>query len=253
MRSPWIVVIGAGVWMMASIGSSLAAPPSSGEPVEEMALIPAGPFLMGGDFDEERPRHRVTLDAFWIDRFEVTNARYVEYLRTTGAAEPRYWNKSERFHSGEKFPRHPVVGISWSEAKAFCGWKGKRLPTEAEWEKAARGGREGLAFPWGDSPDSTRANYDGQATVPVGSFPANDYGLFDMSGNVWEWVADWFDAHYYETGTEANPAGPDLGKEKVLRGGSYVDGIGPNRVAHRHWHPPATQLKWLGVRCAKTS
>ena len=144
--------------MMASIGSSLAAPPSSGEPVGEMALIPAGPFLMGGDFDEERPRHRVTLDVFWIDRSEVTNAQYVEYLRATGAAEPRYWNKSERFHSGEKFPRHPVVGISWSEAKAFCEWKGKRLPTEAEWEKAARGGREGLAFPWGDAPDSTRAN-----------------------------------------------------------------------------------------------
>lgn len=238
--------------MIASIGFSLAAPPSTGEPVEEMVLIPAGPFLMGGGFDEERPRHRVALDAFWMDRVEVTNEHYAEYLRATGTPEPRYWNKSERFHNGERFPRHPVVGLSWFEAKAFCEWMEKRLPTEAEWEKAARGGREGLAFPWGDTPDHTRANYEGQGTLPVGSFPPNDYGLFDMSGNVWEWVADWFDAGYYGKSPEVNPAGPDSGQEKVLRGGSYVDGIGPNRVAHRHWYPPQSQYKWLGVRCAKT-
>lgn len=218
-----------------------------------MVLIQAGPFVMGGDFDEERPRHRVLLDAFWLDRHEATNAQYAEYLRAAGAPEPRYWNKSDRFHSGERFPQHPVIGISWAEAQSFCGWKGKRLPTEAEWEKAARGGRDGLAYPWGDRPDRSFANFEGQGTMPVGSYPPNDYGLYDMAGNVWEWVADWFDPHYYETSPEANPAGPESGQDKVLRGGSWVDGIGPNRVAHRHWYPLRGQYKWLGVRCAKSA
>ncbi len=234
------------------------APPVSAESSEgegappDMALIPAGPFLMGGDFDEEHPRHRVLLDAFSIDRYEVTNAEYAEYMQETGAAEPRYWNKSDRFHSGDKFPRHPAVGMSWHEAAAFCEWKGKRLPTEAEWEKAARGGREGFVFPWGDMPDRKRANYEGQGALPVGNFPPNDYGLFDMAGNVWEWVADWFDAQYYQRSPEANPPGPESGSEKVLRGGSWVDGVGPNRVAHRHWYPPKAHYKWLGARCAKS-
>jgi formylglycine-generating enzyme required for sulfatase activity len=241
--------------MIAAEGLSEAANLSEGLPqgTDEMALIPAGPFLMGGAFDEERPRHRIMLDAYWIDQFEVTNGRYAEFLRATGAPEPQYWNKSDRFHSGEKYPRHPIVGISWFEAKAYCEWKGKRLPTEAEWEKAARGGREGFAFPWGDTPDHARANYEGQGTLPVGSFLPNDYGLFDMSGNVWEWVADWFDQNFYEKSPEVNPTGPSAGKEKVLRGGSYADGIGPNRVAHRHWYPPTAQYKWLGVRCAKSA
>lgn len=217
----------------------------------DMVLILAGPFVMGGDFDEERPRHRVLLDAFWLDRYEATNAQYAEYLRATGVPEPHYWNKSDRFHSGEKFPQHPVVGISWADAKSFCEWKGKRLPTEAEWEKAARGGRDGFAYPWGDHPDRLFANFEGQGTMPVGSYPPNDYGLYDMTGNVWEWVSDWFDPHYYENSAESNPRGPDSGKDKVLRGGSWVDGIGPNRVAHRHWYPLAGQYKWLGVRCAR--
>jgi formylglycine-generating enzyme required for sulfatase activity len=207
---------------------------------------------MGGEFDEERPRHRGVLDAYWIDRYEVMNELYAEYMQAVGAPAPKFWNKSDRFHSGEKFPRHPVVGVTWFEAKAFCAWKGKRLPTEAEWEKAARGGREGLAFPWGDVPDRARANYEGQGTLPVGGFAPNDYGLFDIVGNVWEWVADWFDPAYYGRSPELNPLGPEEGKEKVLRGGSYVDGIGPNRVAHRHWFPPNVQYKWLGVRCAKS-
>lgn len=219
----------------------------------DMALIPAGPFEMGGDFDEEHPRHRVVLDAFWIDRYEVMNEQYAKYLQATDASAPAYWNRSDRFHSGDKFPQHPVVGVSWFEAKTFCEWIGKRLPTEAEWEKAARGGREGFAFPWGDRPDRKRANYEGQGTLPVGSFPPNDYGLFDMAGNVWEWTADWFDAHYYEKSAEANPTGPESGKDKVLRGGSWVDGVGPSRVAHRHWYPPHARYKWLGVRCAKSA
>jgi formylglycine-generating enzyme required for sulfatase activity len=245
------LVLALGALALAARGLSGYAVYSEGA-VGDMVLIPAGPFVMGGDYDEEQPRHRVVLDAFWIDRFEVTNQQYAEYLRATGAQAPLFWNKSERFHSGEKFPRHPVVGISWFEAKAFCEWKGKRLPTEAEWEKAARGGREGLAYPWGNVPDRARANFEGQGTLPVGSFPPNDYGLFDMSGNVWEWVSDWFDAEYYRKSPEVNPTGPDSGREKVVRGGSYVDGSGPLRVAHRHWYPPQSRYKWVGVRCAKT-
>lgn len=219
----------------------------------DMVLILAGPFVMGGDFDEERPRHRAVVNGFWMDRFEVANEQYREYLQATGAPEPFYWNKSDRFHSGEKFPRHPVVGVTWFEAKAFCEWKGKRLPTEAEWEKAARGGQEGLAFPWGDEADRARANFEGQGTLPVGNYAPNAYGLFDMAGNVWEWVADWFDAAYYARSPEADPTGPETGKERVLRGGSYVDGIGPNRVSHRHWFPPTARYKWLGFRCAKSA
>lgn len=244
----WMVFPLAGVLLMPV---ALACSESSEGNTGDMALISAGLFLMGGDFDEEQPRHRVRLDAFWIDRFEVSNARYAEYLKATGAPDPLYWNKSERFHNGENFPRHPVVGISWVEADAYCRWRGKRLPTEAEWEKAARGGHEGAQYPWGDVPDRTLANFEGQGTLSVGSFPPNGYGLFDMSGNVWEWVADWFDASFYAGSPEADPTGPAVGKEKVLQGGSFVDGSGPNRVAHRHWYPPQARYKWLGVRCAR--
>jgi iron(II)-dependent oxidoreductase len=251
-KAPLRAVLATAALLSGENGAVASTAPNQEVPAE-MVLVPGGQFLMGGEFDEERPRHRVVLDPFWIDRYEVTNAEYGEYLKATGAAEPRYWNRSDRFHSGEKFPRHPVVGISWFEAKAYCEWRAKRLPTEAEWEKAARGGREGSAYPWGDQPDRTLANYEGQGTLPVGSFPANGYGLFDMTGNVWEWVADWFDSNFYAGSPEMNPPGPDSGKEKVLRGGSYVDGIGPNRVAHRHWYPPQAQYKWLGTRCARNA
>lgn len=248
------VLLGVAAVLRADRGFPLNAGPSGrSAETDEMVLIPAGAFLMGGDFDEERPRHRVVLEVFWMDRFEVTSQQYAGYLRAAGATEPLYWNKAERFHNGEKFPRHPVVGISWFEAKAFCEWKGRRLPTEAEWEKAARGGHEGLAYAWGNMPDRTRANYDGEGTLPVGSYSPNDYGLYDMIGNVWEWVADWFDPNYYEKSPEASPPGPELGKEKVLRGGSYADGIGVNRPAHRHWYPPSARYKWAGFRCAKNA
>jgi iron(II)-dependent oxidoreductase len=254
MRTDWAVLPVTAVlaFTIGTMVSAAAAPAFSPEAGAEMVLIQGGPFVMGGEFDEERPRHRAAVDAFRIDRFEVTNAQFAEYLQATGAPEPKYWNKSERFHSGEKFPQHPVVGVSWFEAKAFCEWKGKRLPTEAEWEKAARGGHEGWSFPWGNVPDRSRANFEGQGTMPVGSFAPNDYGLYDMAGNVWEWVSDWFDQQFYAKSPEGNPDGPTGGTEKVLRGGSWVDGGGPNRVAHRHWYPPQAQYKWLGVRCAQS-
>jgi formylglycine-generating enzyme required for sulfatase activity len=243
-----VLIIGAA--FLATLAFSSAE--SSDGQTADMTLIPAGTYLMGGDFDEERPRHRVRLDAFWIDRYEATNEQYAEYLKAAGVQErPAYWEKSDRFHSGEKFPRYPVVGISWFEAKAYCEWKRKRLPTEAEWEKAARGGYEGREYPWGNLPDRTLANYEGQGTLAVGSFPPNGYGLFDMIGNVWEWVEDWFDSGFYAGSPEIDPVGPAVGKEKVLRGGSFVDGTGPNRVAHRHWYPPQARYKWLGVRCAR--
>ena len=254
MRGRWLTSLVLFALLGQESGGPLQAIEQTGtHQVDDMVLIPAGPFVMGGDFDEERPRHRVVLEAFRLDRHEATNAQYAEFLRATMAPEPRYWNKNVRFHSGEKFPQHPVVGISWAEAQSFCEWKGKRLPTEAEWEKAARGGRDGFAYPWGDHPDRLLANFEGQSTMPVGGYPPNNYGLYDMTGNVWEWVADWFDPHYYDNSPEANPAGPESGKDKVLRGGSWVDGIGPNRVAHRHWYPLTGQYKWLGVRCAQSA
>ncbi|MBM3239959.1 formylglycine-generating enzyme family protein [Candidatus Poribacteria bacterium] len=158
----------------------------------EMALIPAGEFQMGDNFNEgnadELPVHTVYLDAFYIDKYEVTNALYEEFIKATGHRTPTYWTN----HSFNQ-PDQPVVGVTWDDAVAYAKWAGKRLPTEAEWEKAARGGLVGKRYPWGDDISDNDANNYGNKigiTTPVGKYPPNGYGLYDVAGNIWEWVAE---------------------------------------------------------------
>ena len=224
-----------------------------------MVLIPAGEFEMGDHFNEgngdERPVHTVYLDAFYIDKYEVTNAQYKKFMDATGHVAPMYWSDS-RFNA----PGQPVVGVSWHDAVAYSEWLGKRLPTEAEWEKAARGGLMGKRYPWGDkAPDEGgiyRANYkpgndaadDYVYTSPVGSFPSNGYGLYDMAGNVWEWCQDWF-GDYYSTSPKENPPGPISGTFRVLRGGSWYHTPDTLRVAYRDLFNPSNASSDSGFRC----
>ena len=218
----------------------------------EMVLVPAGEFWMGSEeSDDEKPRHRVHLDAFHIDKYAVTNALYERFMRSTGRQAPAYWNDSKG-----NSPTQPVVGVSWHDAEAYCKWAGKRLPTEAEWEKAARG-TDGRKYPWGDQWDSSRANsVESQLgkTTPVGSYPggASTYGALDMAGNVWQWVADWYDKSYYQRSPERNPRGPESGQYRVLRGGSWLYVPILLRSAHRGDYSRVHRLEFLiGFRCAR--
>ena len=230
-----------------------------------MVFIPAGEFLMGspegeGD-DDEHPQHTVYLDAFWIDKTEVSNAMYQKCV-AAGACQP-----SDDYGSDFNAPTQPAVGVSWHDAQAYCQWAGKRLPTEAEWEKAARG-PDGRKYPWGNEWDvhrikrlnfadkNTDYNWsdkeadDGyQHTAPVGSYPAgaSPYGALDMAGNVWEWVADWYDANYYANSPDRNPPGPDSGQLRVMRGYSWINDY--VRAAGRLGDSPAIHVKGSGFRC----
>ncbi|MDP3768234.1 MAG: formylglycine-generating enzyme family protein, partial [Dehalococcoidia bacterium] len=217
-----------------------------------MVLVPAGEFWMGSkDYDREKPRHRVHLDAFSIDKYEVTNALYGRFIQATGRAAPSYWNDSKWNGSSQ-----PVVGVTWHDADAYCKWAGKRLPSEAEWEKAARG-TDGRKYPWGDQWDVSKANADNELgkTAAVGSYPggASPYGAQDMAGNVWEWVADWYDKDYYKQSPERNPRGPDSGQYRVLRGGSWHDAPYYLRTADRSSSAPDFRNYDLGFRCARGS
>ena len=255
------------------------------EPPEGMVLIPAGTFQMGsttGDVDEV-PVHTVELDAFYIDQHEVTNAKYQAFVAATGHPPPRgigytavyelLKNDYEPWNDpGFNHPDQPVTTVTWFDATAYCEWVGKRLPTEAEWEKAARGGLEGARYPWGDTePGNTSANFaDSQTefewrspyvndgflfTAPVGTFPPNGYGLFDMAGNVWEWCADWYSPTYYSDvqGAEnppRNPTGPDTGERRVLRGGTWYRAVHTIRNAERVSDFSSNSLNVVGFRCA---
>jgi len=251
-----------------------------------MVLIPAGDFQMGDAFnegwDEERPVHTVYLDAFYIDKYEVTNAQYKKFVQATGHKEPEgyfynvnndwVWGKpwQDKNYNGDN---QPVVCVSWDDAKAYADWAGERLPTEAEWEKAARGGLSGKRYVWGDewAPPKNAGNFadetagkvfgwdwiiadydDGYAyTAPVGKFTSNGYGLYDMAGNVWEWCADWYGDNYYATSPKSNPTGPASGSYRVLRGGSWIfDNDYALRVANRSSGGPADIYYNVGFRCA---
>ncbi len=216
----------------------------------EMVLVPAGEFGMGSDdgASEEKPRHRVYLDAFYIDKYAVTRALYERFLRATSRREPTHWNDS--MFNG---PQQPAVGVDWHDADAYCKWAGKRLPTVAEWEKGARGS-DGRKYPWGDLWDPSRANSSESKldkTTPVGSYPAgvSPYRALDMGGNVWRWVADWYDASYYGRSPERNPTGPESGDSKVLRGGSWNFDL--LRSSVRVGFTPDIRDHFLGFRCAR--
>ena len=220
----------------------------------EFVSIPAGKFRMGGDTEaDHQPIHEVEISAFRMTKSHVTNAQYAAFCGATEHRLPEFWGQ-DRFHSGPDFPDHPVVGVSWMDAGAFAEWIGGRLPTEAEWEYAARGGLAGRAYPWGDEIDPSRANYartGATGTKPVGSHPPNGFGLYDMSGNVVEWVADRYDPAYYARSPKADPRGPETGKHRVIRGGGWHSGPYCNRVYFRNALPANWVDISVGFRIAK--
>jgi formylglycine-generating enzyme required for sulfatase activity len=282
---------------VAPLAASGPAQPSEAPPIPGMAHVPAGDFWMGRvrmwmideigwqvrERADDRPVHLVDLDSFYIDTFEVTNAQYAEFVRATGAAAPYHWG-------GATPPADrldlPIYNVSWHEAAAFCAWQGKRLPTEAEWEKAARGGLDRQDFPWGMEyetaapaatdaapaesaaipADNVAGNVGGSDTVRhawsksahgptrVGSFAPNGYGVHDVSGNVWEWTSDWYDLYAYSVAARSNPQGPDKGLYKVIRGGGWLeDDSRLGSVYIRNFANPDLEAPTIGFRCAKSA
>ncbi|MEW5982714.1 MAG: formylglycine-generating enzyme family protein [Acidobacteriota bacterium] len=252
--------------------------------VPDLATIPAGPFVMGADHgrDNERPAHEVTLDSFTIGATVVTNAEYLRFVRSVRHrppgvhelpvvvrplqeirfrefAAPYTWQEGEP-PAGRS--DHPVVLVGLDDARDYCRWlsaetgRAFRLPTEAEWEKAARGGVSGQRYPWGDDIDVSRANFlanpsskPRQGTSPVRTFPPNGYGLHDAAGNVWEWVSDWYRSDYYSVSPMSNPTGPATGALRLVRGGSWTnDDVDFLRCAFRHPVPPDTYSYSIGFR-----
>lgn len=227
------------------------APVSGAEPLPGMVLIPAGEFQMGKEGGSDNgPIHAVSVNAFYLDTHEVTNAEYGTFCQATEHRWPKFWGMAE-FHCGSEFPNHPVVGVSLYDATAYAEWAGKRIPSEAEWEYAARGGLVGQPYPHGAELDREHVNYKSEGAQPVGNYPANGYGLYDMSGNVVEWVTDYYDADYYENSPRNNPAGPEKGKFCVIRGGGWYSGPGCVSVDHRNALLPNWVDFNLGFRCAK--
>jgi serine/threonine-protein kinase len=225
-----------------------------------LLYVPAGEFTMGsetGDGDE-KPLHTVMLDAFWIDQTEVTNAMYAQCVSDRGACnEPADKGSDARssYYGNSEFDDYPVIHVYWNDAKTYCEWAGRRLPTEAEWEKAARGDTA-FTYPWGNvEPRNDLLNFNNAEgdTTEVGVYPkgASPYGALDMAGNVWEWVADWYDNTYYASSPEVNPSGPSSGEFRVLRGGSWWDFAGADvRSTLRGWNDPSFALIDIGFRCA---
>ncbi len=228
-----------------------------------MALIPAGEFRMGSENgrSDERPVHTVYLDAFYMDIYEVTNALYEKCVQAGACTPPGETGSKSRssYYGNAEFAAYPVINVNWEQASALCQWRGGRLPSEAEWEKAARGGLEGKLYTWGDEPpDCQRANmWDKESacvgdTSQVGSYAPNGYGLFDMAGNVWEWVEDWYGASYYANSPASNPTGPASGNARVTRGGSWGDNLALNeRVASRS-RLTAEYRVTIGFRCSRS-
>lgn len=224
-----------------------------------MIRIPAQWFWMGCEAgrDDEKPMHRVWVDALELAANQVTNAEYRCFLAATKVAAPPCWTDAN-FND----PKMPAVSVSWHEASAYCAWLSKtankryRLPTEAEWECAARGGAEKLLYPWGDAPPESLPDYANRwknGPEPVGLYPPNAYGLFNIGDNVHEWCADWYDAAYYKDSPERNPQGPAAGVRKASRGGSWRHHIKASRNAARSSIPAEFRYADYGFRIARSS
>lgn len=229
-----------------------------------MVLIPGGEFQRGrtfvwADYDvkwypnpakDDLPVRKITVDSFYLDEAEVTNERFAAFARDTSHRAPYSW-PAGKFPEGKE--KYPVVDVSWDDASEFCAWEGKRLPTEAEWEHAARGSQEGRMYPWGDEKitgkDAVFNQVDGPR--PVCSRNKSEFGLCDMIGNVWEWCSDWYGQHYYQDAPDHNPKGPDTGNYRVLRGGSWFD-VPPLFLtsSYRSWARQKERSPTIGFRCA---
>ena len=251
----------------------------------QMVRIPAGEFLMGSESGpaDERPAHRLFLPAFEMDRLPVTNAEFADFLNAVGPANNRGENlfdvadpdarihrRGGRWAADAGFESRPVVEASWAGARDYCAWLGKRLPTEAEWEKAARG-EDGRINPWGNQHAGlSRANFGRTGlSGPVRDRPerlllyppiisvdkyenaVSPYGAHQMIGNVAEWVADWYDKDYYATAPDRNPRGPERGTQKAFRGGGWMDSTTTVRAAMRNGTDPTVKINWMGFRCAR--
>ena len=220
-----------------------------------LVCIPEGWFWMGSDSgqENEHPVHRVWVDSFLLSSRQVTNSDYAQFLLATETAAPPFWHDPE-FNQ----PQQPVVAVSWYEAVRYCEWLSRadshyRLPTEAEWERASRGGVENRLFPWGDAPPQSLPDYDKRwknGPEPVAQYAPNTFGLYDICENVHEWCSDWFQPDYYEVSPERNPRGPENGQRKSSRGGSWRHHIKVSRCAARSSIPPEFRYADYGFRVA---
>lgn len=231
-------------------------PNPTGPPPDGMVLVPGGDYTIGaaGGDPDEGPAHRVRLDPFYLDAREVTNAGFARFVEATGYRAEGDWQAFAR--PGREL--HPVVSVTWNDAAAYAAWAGKRLPTEAEWEVAARGGLDGKPYPNGDELLAEDATFNvdddgsGARTTPAGSHRPNGYGLYDMAGNVWEWCADFYAEDGYARSVTENPRGPERGSSRVMRGGAWNGRPADLRVSNRLGMTPTLLGPVFGFRCAKS-
>jgi formylglycine-generating enzyme required for sulfatase activity len=258
-------------------GKALAAERVKLPAYDEMVRIPAGTFIMGSDRKSDRnayrvelPQRKVFLDAYDIDKYEVTTVQYLKFVLATNRPPQVDW-KFDGGNFQETMAAHPIMHVTWYDADEYCRWAGKRLPTEAEWEKAARGDQDARIYPWGDEMAGLSRSNFGRSGLsgPVRDRPerlllyppiisvfkyenaVSPYGIFQMVGNVAEWVADWYDKDYYKSAPDRNPKGPDKGSHKGFRGGGWIDSTPTVRVSQRNGTDPKTSMNWLGFRCAR--
>lgn len=222
-----------------------------------LAYVPAGEFIMGSNLTFG-PEHKIYLDAFWVDQMEVTNKMYAQCVAKNKCDPPtkvESYTHSD-YYGNTKFNEYPVLYVNWNMANGYCEWAGRRLPTEAEWEKSARGTNTNT-YPWGEeSPNSNLLNFNNNLrdTTEIGSYPngASIYGALDMAGNVWEWVNDWYSETYYQDSPLSNPLGPDSGTYRVLRGGSWSNRVDDVRTTSRIKYDPMDTSNGTGFRCSRS-
>lgn len=243
-----------------SAADHIFRPGSDGLHEPACVRIPAGEFLMGCETgrDDEKPVHRVSVDAFEMAVHQARNRDWAAFVKATGHSAPPHWTESD-FSD----PEMPVVAVTWFETVKYCEWltaltsRRYRLPTEAEWERAAQGGREGLLYPWGDKPPAEWPEYrerwrrEIRGPLPVAKGAANPFGLFDIGENVHEWCADWYEARYYESSPRRDPAGPAAGTRRASRGGSWRHHVKVSRCAARSSIPPEFQYADYGFRVVR--